>query len=270
MPKVDLAGVELDYVEQGSGTPLVLVHGSINDWRTWGQQLDAFAGQFRVIAYTRRHHHGSEDASSGKALSAATAARDLIALLESLSLGSAHVAGSSYGAFASLLAASERPDLVRTLVLGEPPVAHLLVSDPAVKQLWDEFMSKAYDPARVTIRGGDPLKGVRLFVDGVIGQGAYDMLPAPVQAIILDNAEALGRETEPSEIFGAKEAARVTMPVLLVTGEHSPPMFGAITDRLEALLPHAERIQIPQASHGMHGQNAAAYNAAVLDFLSRA
>jgi pimeloyl-ACP methyl ester carboxylesterase len=71
------------------------------------------------------------------------------------------------------------------------------------------------------------------------------------------------------EVFAEAEAARVAMPVLLVTGEHSPLMFGHITDRLQRLVPHAERVDIPAASHVMNADNAPAYNAAVLEFLSR-
>ena len=84
---------------------------------------------------------------------------------------------------------------------------------------------------------------------------------------MLDNASTLGIEAAPLEPFAEAEAARITMPVLLVTGEHSPPLFGRITDELHGLLPHAERVEIPAASHAMHGDNAPAYNAAVLEFL---
>jgi pimeloyl-ACP methyl ester carboxylesterase len=60
------------------------------------------------------------------------------------------------------------------------------------------------------------------------------------------------------------------MPVLLVTGQRSPPMFGVITEQLQRLLPHAKRIDIPDASHGMQADNAPAYNEMVLDFLKGA
>jgi len=87
--------------------------------------------------------------------------------------------------------------------------------------------------------------------------------------MMLDNASTLAIEAEPLEMFAEAEAARVTMPVLLVTGEYSPSMFAPITDRLHRLLPHAERVEIPAASHAIHAGNAPAYNAAVLEFLSR-
>lgn len=269
MPSVNIDGASLDYIEQGSGPPLVFIHGSINDRRTWEQQIEAFAERYRVVAYTRRHSYGSEDAAPKRPPSVTTAAYDLIAVIERLGLAPAHLAGSSYGAFTALLAAAKHPELVRTLVLGEPPIGHLLVSDRAAKPVWDQFVSAAFEPAQASIRSGDLENGLRTFIDGVMGPGAFDMMPPPALARAMDNASTLAIEAEPLEVFAEAEAARVTMPVLLVTGELSPPMFGRITDRLHRLLPRAERAEIPGASHSMHSENVPAYNAAVLEFLSR-
>ncbi len=59
------------------------------------------------------------------------------------------------------------------------------------------------------------------------------------------------------------------MPVLLVTGERSPAFLLRITDRLEELLPIVERVEIPEASHLMQVENAAAFNEAIIGFLGR-
>ena len=78
MPTVNILGTNLQYVEQGSGEPLVFVHGSINDLRSWGQQLGPFSERYRVFAYTRRHHCGSEDPEMRRQLSVGDAAKDLV------------------------------------------------------------------------------------------------------------------------------------------------------------------------------------------------
>ena len=57
------------------------------------------------------------------------------------------------------------------------------------------------------------------------------------------------------------------VPVLLITGARSIPLFRRLTDRLEELLPRTERKAIPDASHLMHEDNAPAFNRAVLSFL---
>jgi pimeloyl-ACP methyl ester carboxylesterase len=77
-------------------------------------------------------------------------------------------------------------------------------------------------------------------------------------------AELLGSGFVPLE---AADLRKVQVPALLVTGEKSISLFHRLTDRLEALLPRSERVEIPGASHMMHEDNASAYNRAVRSFL---
>jgi hypothetical protein len=49
-------GVTLHYAEQGSGVPVVFVHGSLSDYSYWDPQLSAFSGRYRAIAYSRRYN----------------------------------------------------------------------------------------------------------------------------------------------------------------------------------------------------------------------
>jgi pimeloyl-ACP methyl ester carboxylesterase len=261
--------VQLEYVESGSGDEtVVLVHGTLSDLRSWRQQIPAFSERYRVIAYSRRHHHGSVDTTSGTPLTVRTVAADLVALIEALVSVPVHVVGSSYGAFGSLMAAVNRPDLVRTLLLGEPPAGAVL-TDPAWQQTWQRFIVEQFQPAKALAASDDPARGVQLFIDGVMGEGAFARMSDGARQSLVDNASAFAIEEAPDVPFGKTEASRITMPVLLLRGELSPPMFGAVLDVLRALLPHAEVAQVPNASHGMHAQNADAYNRLVLDFLAR-
>lgn len=47
---LDINGIRLVYVEQGSGEPVLFVHGGISDLRTWKHQILVFAERFRAIA----------------------------------------------------------------------------------------------------------------------------------------------------------------------------------------------------------------------------
>jgi pimeloyl-ACP methyl ester carboxylesterase len=44
------------YQENGTGMPLVLVHGAMNDYRCWNFQIPVFAAHYRVIAVSLRHY----------------------------------------------------------------------------------------------------------------------------------------------------------------------------------------------------------------------
>lgn len=56
MRQLRVNGADLFYREQGSGTPVVFVHGAWMDLRYWEPQQQAIAAQFRFIAYTLRYH----------------------------------------------------------------------------------------------------------------------------------------------------------------------------------------------------------------------
>ena len=65
------------------------------------------------------------------------------------------------------------------------------------------------------------------------------------------------------------DVRRVVAPTLLMTGERSPAYLPRLTDRLQQLLPNAERVEIAGASHLMSEENAGAVNEAILAFLAR-
>ena len=57
----DVNGAALAYREQGEGKPVVFVHGSADDLRSWAQQLPAIGASYRAIAYSRRYARPNED-----------------------------------------------------------------------------------------------------------------------------------------------------------------------------------------------------------------
>ena len=61
----------------------------------------------------------------------------------------------------------------------------------------------------------------------------------------------------------------MTRPTLLVTGERSPAMFLLVTAELERCLEGESQVMVPEAGHGMHGDNPTFYNQAVMAFLQR-
>ena len=76
--RVTVQGTELAWVEQGSGTPVVFVHGSGADLRTWGYQMGPVAqASFRAVAYSRRFHHPNAPPAEGEAYTSALHAADL-------------------------------------------------------------------------------------------------------------------------------------------------------------------------------------------------
>ena len=86
-----------------------------------------------------------------------------------------------------------------------------------------------------------------------------------------DNLKAFANEIGGAGFppLAADDVRRISAPTLLLSGEQSPPIMRRFTDRIHELLPHAERVEIPGASHDAQVDNPSAVTDAALAFLAR-
>lgn len=112
-------GVRIAFQDTGEGEPLVLVHGSWGSHHNWDPVVPGLAEHYRVISYDRRGHSESERVT-GQGTFAEDVA-DLAALIETLDAAPAWVVGNSAGAVITLQLAATRPDLLRGVIVHEPP-----------------------------------------------------------------------------------------------------------------------------------------------------
>src|SRR5215210_4932797 len=117
LAKIRVRGVELHYIEEGRGEPLILLHGGQGDYRSWEPQIKAFSRQYRVISYSRRYHYPNSNPLIAENHSAYVEADDLAAFVRKLKLRRVHLVGTSIGAFTALMLAVKHPEMVRSLVL---------------------------------------------------------------------------------------------------------------------------------------------------------
>lgn len=111
---LDANGVHTYYEIDGSGEPLVLLHGGLCAIETLAGLRAGLAAHYRVYLPERRGHGRTPDVEGP--FTYEQFAEDTAAFMDELGLGSAHVVGFSDGATVGLLLALARPDLVRTLV----------------------------------------------------------------------------------------------------------------------------------------------------------
>ncbi len=283
---VDVNRVKLPYVERGTGQPVVLVHGGIGDLTAWDPILEPVAGRYRAISYSRRYAWPGEPVPEGVLDHMQPHVEDLIALVETLGLRQVHLVGNSWGGFVCLVTALKRPDLVRSLVVQEPPVLPLffsfppkpweliavLVSRPRTGTALLNMIRRAVLPSLAALKRNELEDGVRIFVrNGAWGPVAYASMPDEVMRhMLLDartfRAQMLGN-TFPR--FTPADARAIRVPTLVMTGAISPVHMHRLADRLAELLPNVERVEIPKASHMMHWQNPDATAQAILAFLDR-
>jgi pimeloyl-ACP methyl ester carboxylesterase len=115
MPFARLNDVDLFFTDEGTGTPVVLVHGWTCDSHDWSFQIDQFAAQHRVVALDIRGHGRSSVAADGQ-YSPKAFASDVAALIEYLELEPVVAIGHSMGAVIVAALAVEYPQHVRGLV----------------------------------------------------------------------------------------------------------------------------------------------------------
>ncbi|WP_354180778.1 alpha/beta hydrolase [Bradyrhizobium sp. LA6.1] len=269
--EVGVDGLTLHYIELGQGTPVVLVHATLEDYRTWDGQLEAFSKGYRLISYSRRYHYPNEWPKDATDFSVTLHARDLAAFIKALNLPPVHLVGHSYGAFIAFLVARDHPEVIRSLTLGEPPIMPLLKTTPEGDALLSAVITRSIATSEAFKQGNDE-EGVRRFVNGVLGDGSYEKLPPPVLKRVMDNVRELKGEAASRDLFPpttCEDVQKVKAPTLLVDGELSPKVFHVVDDMLEHCLPSVERATIPAASHQMEVENPQAFNDTVLAFIAK-
>ena len=80
-------GVDLSYVEQGTGATVVFAHSAFSDARFWEPQRETIPRQYRFVAYDYRYHGTAPWPDDGKRYSATVHAADLAALIRGLNAG---------------------------------------------------------------------------------------------------------------------------------------------------------------------------------------
>ena len=261
---------KLAYVEAGQGDVIVLVHGGFQDYRLWERHLPVFSKRYRVIAYSRRNHFPNSTSNDGLPDGAADAhGEDLAAFLTALGVKQAHIVAHSSGAHAALFFASNHPEMVRTLVINEPPASALIAGTPAGADTLKAWGAR-FAPSQEALRQGDIDAGLRLFADAVGGPGTYDRRSDDERKMMRDNAPPHVADAKSTRrpAFTCEMARRISAPTLVTNGERSPEFFHRIVDELERCLPNRTRVFIPGASHTVPSENPHAYDEAVLAFIA--
>jgi non-heme chloroperoxidase len=279
---VDVNGTQLHYIESGNNDKqsVVFTHGAVSDYRAWQFQIEPFSQQYRVICYSRRHSYPNKIEEDFHFTAENDGIRqyasDLAELIKNLQLAPAHLVGHSDGAFVSLYCAYKNPELVKSLVLCEPPVLPLLATSAVVedRKLFQEFWDNAIMRAREALRHGDFENGVRVFLDGAMTKGFFDQLPPQVQQSMVDNAKAFLKQSDnpmPKEfnLQEVEEKISSSIPTLFVRGEFSPKFLVRITDILASHLHKSKQITISGVTHDVgRATKPEIFNSKVIEFLA--
>ena len=264
-------GASLAYVDDGQGTPVVFVHGSLGDYRSWDRQRAIVGKQYRVIAYSQRYFGTEPWSANWPKLGVPVHSQDLAAFIQGLGVGPVHLVSWSSSGQTVLQVALAHPELVRSAFVFEPSESTFVTDPGDLKTIGEE--RKAFGPAADAVQAGDNDKAARLVLDVVAGRtNAIDAWPATVQAIVMDNSRTLPKEfmdSDPPPKIDCAQLGQARPHIAFVRGDATRPRFRIIADTAARCLPAAKLIIVPGAGHLWPGDDPQAFSRTLLDFLER-
>jgi pimeloyl-ACP methyl ester carboxylesterase len=284
LPQTEISGVGLFYDEAGAGEATLFVHGIPTDYRAWAAQIGPFSEKYRTVTVSRRY--AWPNVRQGNVLDSTVEnnANDLGGLIQKLGIAPVHLIGHSYGGFVSAVLAREHPDLVKSLVLVEPAVSTMLLTDsksraqmlsllirsPSVALAARRFQTRSLYPSFRALDEGALERAAQLNIDGVQDtSGAFSHLPDEVKKMVMDNVRTVGELRTEFPKFTAEDAGKISCRTLVINGESSPLWLRRIGFLLSRSIPGAERTIVPGTRHFPHLENPSDFNSKVLGFLSR-
>jgi pimeloyl-ACP methyl ester carboxylesterase len=245
MPVFHHGSVELAFLDEGQGEPIVLVHGFAStketNWVQTGWVATLQGAGRRVIALDNRGHGQSAKLYDPADYHTTKMAADVRALLDHLEIERADVMGYSMGARIAAFLALESPDRVRSMVLGGLGM-HLIdgVGLP-------ESIAEALEAPSINDVADPQGRMFRAFAD----QTKSDR--RALAACIRGSRQVLTRE----------QAASIQTPALIAVGTKDP--IAGSAEQLAAAMPRAKALPIPGRDH-MLAVGDKVFKAGVLEF----
>jgi pimeloyl-ACP methyl ester carboxylesterase len=271
--EAEVNGVRIQYLEDGSGEPVVFVHGALGDLRSWEPVREGIASKYRFVAYTQRYYGTEPWPDDGKNFDVPTHADDLVRFITSLNAGPVHLVGWSYGGLVATTAAVKNPSLVRSLILYEPSIISVLPAESADGKAAREDQSKIFAPAVAANKGGDAVQAAKLLIEAVFQRepGGFDREPRALQTRVLDNARIMPL------LFAAPAPPAITCDMLknfpqstlVMRGEKTQVFFALISEAISKCIPGAQLVVLQNVNHDGPSRDPAGFSAAVISFLSK-
>jgi pimeloyl-ACP methyl ester carboxylesterase len=270
---VDVNGVQLQYVDLGSGQPIVFVHGTVSDLRAWEPISGKIAENHRFIAYTQRYSGTEPWKDDGKEFSLATHADELVQFISALNTGPVHLVGWSYGGNVATVAAVKNPSLIRSLVLYEPSLSTMLSPDSPEGKKAAADRSKLFGPVVQAAKAGDHVGAAKLLIERVfqLPSGGFDREPQALQKMWLDNARMvpLAYSSPPPPSITCDMLKNFTPPTLLIVGGKTEAYFPIVIEAFQRCMPEAEKVVLSNVNHNAPVHDPDGFSTAVLNFVEK-
>lgn len=263
-------GVDLAYVEEGRGETVVFVHGAFGDWRNWEGMRPAIAERYRFVSLSLRYHYPNAWPDNGENYSVAQHVEDVAQFIRKLDVGRVHLVGNSFGGRLVGYVALKYPELLRSVVMGEPSIiAPASVEGKAAGAEIGKDTAKSVEAAKA----GDHKQAVILLYNAVVNDpDAFRKAPLASQQRVLDSARTLSPYwARPTTLpTTCEQLGSLKVPALVVRGENTRASFRYGNETLLTCLPkNTATAVIPGAPHTWYDANPDAGARAILAFIAQ-
>lgn len=274
---IDGGGARLHVAEEGSGPPVVLLHGFPEFWFSWRAQMSALAAAgFRAVAPDLRGYNESDKPRGTGSYRASLVADDVAAVIRSLAAGPVPVVGHDWGAPIAYRLAMDHPELVsRLFILNGPHLAHFrkLLLKSAAQRRRSGYIFLFQLPILPELRLRRPGTLARLFRRTSTRPELFD------DAVIAEYERAFARPGALRAAISYYRAARlpdrrprggVTCPTLVIWGMKDFALGPECLEGLDRYVPDLRIHRIEGASHWVQQEAADEVNAVLLRELGAA
>lgn len=262
---LEIDNANLYYEIAGTGPPLVLIHAGVADRRQWENEFVHFAAKYRVLRYDMRGY-GKSNPVEGEY----SHMGDLIAMLawhnfhESLTI----IGSSMGGSLAMDFAIAHQSKMKALVMVGSGPSGLQLEVDTHPKDKDAEAAHKAGDLDLLA-----ELEA-QIWFDGM-GRNAQEVnqqmreLALEMNRLALSHeAKKLGKREVNTETPAFELLDKVTLPLLVIVGEHDDPYSHAAADYMIEEIPSAKKVVIADAAHLANMDHPEEFQNIVHSFLS--
>jgi len=258
--------VDLHYAAAADdGPPLLFLHGVMSRWQSWLHIMPAFANRWQLHALDFRGH--GESGRTPGAYRATDYAADVIAYLREQVQQPAVIVGHSLGAIVTIAVAADAPELVRAVVLEDPPLGAF--SDQSLSNRPENPRFRAsYELVRQGLSRAEleaQLAAVPPQMDAARrrfrAQNLASLDPAVLDAVLSDRSKE-GYDLD-------RCLGQIAAPVLLLRGNeaHGGALDEGRAQHAAALLRDCAHVYFPDAGHGIKEAQPLEYGQVVNAFL---
>ena len=262
-------GTELYYEVAGTGHPFTLIHGLLLDRRSWDDQFEVFAQQYKVLRYDLR---GWGDSAREEAEPPFSPRQDLLSLLQFLNIGKTYLLGLSGGGTLALDFTLEHPDKVDALILvSSDPSGYV----PPMTDAIQTFAGRYYGALQQKDIEGAVEATVSFWTDGPrrtpeqVDAQARARVTTMSRQHIERHGDFMAHEQHmiPLKPAAIERLAEVRVPTLIVVGGEDVPEITEAAGILEQGIAGAQKVVIAGTAHHPHMERPEEFNRIVLDFL---